>query len=87
MTNLWQTTEGFQRLILSLKQAFSPDIAARFEKYDVAPRRGAQTLRRRLLLRPQAISGQEVPDRLGPDVAKPALLQSGISSKRQCPRQ
>ena len=61
MTNLWDFHPGIRRLILMVKQRFWPSAEAQFQKYDVASRPRAETLRRRLLLRSQVNGPENLP--------------------------
>ncbi len=54
MTKPWPTQLLLQRLTRPLKQWLSLGGDTRFQKYQVAPRPGAEKLRRRLLLRSSA---------------------------------
>lgn len=51
MTNLWHLHPVLRRLETLLKEMFPPQGEIPFRKYEVAPRPGAESLRRRLLLR------------------------------------
>lgn len=74
MSNLWHLHPVLRRLEILLKHLLPQRAEIPFQKYEVAPRPGAESLRRRLLLRPPGLRRATAPGQANYPVPGGAIL-------------